>query len=734
MNLTTLVIVTGFLLAAGNLQTAHAAWGLCGPSLQLPERPPAEFDTDDPELTYVSADDADLVETGVSVLTGNVQILKDGRQLQADHVEYTLPERIIDASGNIGLWDESMYLSGDEAHLELDAEAATLDQADFILMAEHAHGHADRVVLSNRDLVTVYGGRYTTCNPDEVTWALEADGIELDRVSEMGTGKNVLVMFKGVPIFYSPYLSFPLTDRRKTGFLTPSYRVSGETGFEVTLPFYWNITPNQDATVAARGMTDRGVQLQSEYRYLMPFGEGKAGVEYIPHDTRFDGDRTAFSFDHEGRFAPHWRAELDIAWASDKTYFEDLGTTLEIASQRFLERRGQVKYQRNQFSFLARLQDYQTLDRTIAASRKPYKRLPQLVAKYTPPERNQQINTRVEAETVYFDRDDPSVTGLRYDLKPSISYPMRSTWSYVIPRATVQYTSYDLSGQAAGLSESPDRFLGYFSTDAGLFFERDFGYGGRNFTQTLEPRLFYLFVPHQGQDDLPDFDTAQRTFNFAQLFRENRFSGTDRVGDANQLTLALTSRLLADNGEEWLRSSIGQIVYFEDREVQLVPGTAVEDDGTSDLVGELSAKVFDNWRMTAGFQWDTDEGRTDRNTVRLRYQPGYDRVANLEYRFVREAVEQTDLSVRWPVNHNWDVVGRWNYSLPESKTLEAFGGVEYDSCCWATRFVVRRFLKSIDGDSDTGVFFQFELKGLAGIGDRADAFLRKSIPGYRNTF
>ena len=733
MNLKAFVLVTGLLLAAGNLQTVHA-WGLCGPSLQLPERPPAEFNTDDPELTHVSADDADLVETGVSVLTGNVQILKDGRQLQADHVEYTLPERIIDASGNIGLWDEGMYLSGDEAHLEIDAKAATLDQADFILMAEHAHGYADRVVLSNRDLVTVYSGRYTTCNPDEATWMLEADSIELDRVSELGTGKNVLVMFKGVPIFYSPYLSFPLTDRRKTGFLTPSYRVSGETGFEATLPFYWNIAPNQDATVAARGMTDRGVQLQGEYRYLAPFGQGEAGVEYIPHDTRFDGDRAAFSFDHEGLFAPHWRAELDIAWASDKTYFEDLGTTLEIASRRFLERSGQVQYQRNRFSFLARLQDYQTLDSTIAASRKPYKRLPQLVANYSPPERNRQFNTRIEAETVYFDRDDPSVTGLRYDVKPSVSYPMRNTWSYVIPRATVQYTGYDLSGQTAGLSESPDRFLGYFSTDAGLFFERDFGYGGRNFTQTLEPRLFYLFVPHQGQDDLPDFDTAQRTFSFAQLFRENRFSGTDRVGDANQLTLALTSRLLADNGEEWLRGSIGQIVYFEDREVQLVPGTAVEDDGTSDLVGELSAKVFDDWRMTAGFQWDTDEGRTDRNTVRLRYQPGYDRVANLEYRFVREAVEQTDFSVRWPVNHNWGVVGRWNYSLPESKTLEAFGGVEYDSCCWATRFVVRRFLNSIDGDSDTGVFFQFELTGLAGIGDEAEAFLRKSIPGYRNTF
>ena len=731
---TALALGTALMAIVFSANLTAGSFDLCGAGLLLPARPAAEANSRDPEFTHVSADDADLVEIGTSVLTGNVQILKGDRQLQADRVDITQPQRVLDAVGNVELWDENLFVSGDTAHVELDVDAATLDQGTFILLDEHAHGQAERVVLSSKDLVTVEEAIYTTCNPDAVAWTLEADEIELDRVTEFGKARNALVTFKGVPIFYSPYLTFPLTDTRKTGFLTPSYRYSGNTGFEFHLPYYWNIAPERDATLTARAMTDRGVQIQGQYRYLSHRGDGQLGVEYLPDDSQFGADRSAFSFQHEGTFAHGWTSGIDVDWVSDKAYFEELGTTLAIASRRFLERRADVKYSGNRWSVLARVQDYQTIDRTTAAGSRPYKRLPQLLYSYKALNTTRTFVPSLHAEAVYFDRNDPSITGFRYDLKPALSYPIRTPSAFIIPKATVQYTGYHLDGQPAGLSDNPDRLLPILSTDAGLFFERDFSFAGKNFVQTLEPRLYYLYVPFDDQDDLPDFDTGERTFSFAQLFRENRFSGADRVGDANQLTLAVSSRLLTTTGEEWLRGSIGQIYYFRDRDVQLRPTAAAQTDGTSDIVGELSAKVWDDWRVTAGMQWNVDESRTDRNTLRLRYQPAPHKVVNVEYRFVRDTVEQTDLSFRWPLNHNWGFVGRWNYSLPESRTLEAFGGVEYESCCWATRAVVRRFLRNTEGDFDNGIFLQFELKGLAGIGESAATFLRKSIPGYQNDF
>jgi len=357
-----------------------------------------------------------------------------------------------------------------------------------------------------------------------------------------------------------------------------------------------------------------------------------------------------------------------------------------------------------------------------------------LLFNYSALQRNRELVPSFRAEVVHFDRTDPSVTGIRYDLKPAISFPMRTASTFLVPKATLQYTGYNLDGQPAGLDDNPGRVLPILSADAGMFFERNLEFAGQDFVQTLEPRLYYLYVPFDNQNDIPDFDTGLRTFSFAQLFRENRFSGADRVGDANQLTMALSSRLLTSSGEEWLRASAGQIIYFRDRDVQLTPTTAKQTDTASDFVAELSAKVWDDWRVSAGVQWDIDDSRTDKKIVRMRYQPNPQRVINLEYRFVRETVEQTDASFRWPINHNWGVVGRWNYSLPEDRTLEVFGGVEYDSCCWATRAVVRRFLSNTDGDFDNAIFLQFELKGLAGVGESAAAFLRKSIPGYRNEF
>ncbi len=712
---------------------AGGDWALCGAGLQVPARPASEFEGADPEATHVSADRADLVQEGMSVLRGNVQIIHAKKQLQADTVTLTRPQQILDAEGNIRYWEDGVYASGANAHIDLEADQSSLEKSRFIMRDAHARGGADLITLSNRELALIDGAVFTTCDPANEEWVLRASHIELDRIEEWGSARNVVVRFKGVPIFYSPYMSFPLSKKRKTGFLTPGYRVSGETGFELQVPYYWNIAPNQDATFTARGMTRRGVMLQGEYRYLMERGFGQVGVEYLPHDAERGDDRAAISLQHDGSFAPGWNTDVDVDWVSDKNYFEELGTNLDISSISFLERRGDLSYAANRWWARGRVQDYQTVDQTIPGASRPYKRLPQLQLGWSNAGGNRRLNLRLGGEFVNFDRRD-SVTGTRLDLKPTISYPIRSASAFFVPRLSAEFTGYYLDSTPAGASDNPTRAIPTFSADTGLFLERDLSIGGRGYVQTIEPRIFYLFVPFDDQGDLPVFDTGEFTFNFAQLFREDRFSGVDRVADANQLTVALTSRLLsADDAEELFRVSLGQIRFFRDRRVRL-PGDARLTESGSDIVGEFAAKLYGDWRVSAGFQWNTNDSRTDRNTIRLRYQPDAQRVVNLEYRFVRDAVEQTDLSFRWPFGRSWGAVGRWNYAVPEGRTLEAFGGVEYESCCWAARAVVRRFLRNTQGDFDNAVFLQLELKGLAGIGRGAAAFLRRSIPGYRNTF
>jgi len=716
--------------------SARAAdFSLCGDLLQVPARPVMESPSQDPEAVDVAADDAELVEGGVSVLTGNVHVRRGASQLTADVVTYDQPSEIVTAEGTVRLWDEGLYASGDFARVDLGADEALLEDAGYIVPDGHARGSAGRIVVIRReDVVHIEDGTYTTCNPGDEAWRLEASRVELDKVTERGWARNVWVKFQGVPIFYSPVLTFPLTDKRKTGLLTPSFGISEETGAELTVPWYWNIAPNRDATFAVRGMTRRGALLAGEYRYLQDGGRGQIGAEFLPHDREFDDERWAFDYDHDGEYlSRRLRTEVDVSVVSDDDYLEDLGTDLHIASTRHLTQRADVRWVGRGWQLLGRVQGFQTVDDTIRSSRKPYERLPQIELRTTGAERNRRVNLDGYAEFVYFDRS-VGVTGSRLDVEPRVSFPVRSVSSFVVPTLKLRNTAYFLEDQAAGATSTPFRTVPTFTLDSGLFFERDWDLGGRTWIQTLEPRLYYLYVPFEEQDDQPVFDTGEFDFNFAQLFRDNRFSGTDRVGDANQVTVALTSRLLdRSSGDELFRASVGQIRFLRDREVTL-PGRPDRDRDASDIVAEVSATMVPGWSLRGGVQWDPDQARTDKSTVALRYSPDPGRVLNLSYRFVRDEVEQTDVSLRWPWSNRWATVGRWNWSIEGSRTLEALGGVEYESCCWAMRAVVRHYVNDVDADATTGFFLQLELKGLAGIGRSTGTFLERSIPGYKNQF
>ena len=727
------------LLAVCNLVHAAPLPG-CGTGFELPPRPDIEGKLAAGEVE-ISATEASLSATGESLLKGEVQLRRGALQLAADELTYNAETETAKATGDLKVWDSGVFITGSGGHLDLGTETTSVDGVRYLLSEAKAHGRADRMTLRSGEALLVDHASYSTCAPEDPTWVLHASSIELDRINEVGGAYNVWVEFESVPIFYAPHLTFPLGDKRKSGLLTPRARVSSSTGVEYTQPYYFNLAPNRDATVAARVMSDRGVQARGEYRYLESWGEGRVAGEFLPDDSRYDSSRAAVSFLHDGYFdeAKRWRASVNFGWVSDDDYLEDLGTNLALASRRYLEREAVVTYSASGWWAQTRLQDFQNLDDTLAASDRPYERLPQFVISTNLPERNRRFNFSGVAEAVHFDRSN-GTTGSRVDLRPSISFPIRSAGAYVIPRASLRLTQYSLDGQTAGQDSSPSRLIPTLSADSGLIFERPLDIGARRFTHTLEPRLNYLFVPYDEQDDIPVFDTGRSTFSYAQLFREDRFNGADRVGDANQISIGMTTRLLTPSGQERLQASIGQIRYFRDREVTL-PGRPAQTRDASDIIAEVGLNLDRQWRLLGGLHWDPAAKRTDKQVIGLRYQPEPHKVLNLSYRFLREesfsdepSIEQTDFSFGWPVNPKLSVVGRWNYALDVKTTLESFAGLEYENCCWAARAVVRRYLTNEQGKHDNGIFLQLELKGLAGVGSRTVDFIERNVPGYQNRF
>ena len=455
---------------------------------------------------------------------GNVNVARDNQRLAADELRYKPSNDRVVALGNVKLWQDGVFVGADRAELAAGEEEAELSGVTYRFVDAHAHGDARSVSLSGREILRARDATYSTCAPGDEDWVLRASRIKLDREANRGVARNVTIDFEGVPIFYSPWLSFPLSKERKSGFLFPSAGVSDSTGIEATVPYYFNIAPHLDATVAMRGMSDRGVQLQGEFRYLFDWGSGEIAGEILPRDSkRDDALRAGVSIDHRGWLTKRVFTDVNIDWVSDKSYFEELGTNLDIASRSYLEQRADATYFGEYFNVSTRVQDYVTLDRTIAAENRPYKRLPQVsfITKFK--RRNRALNFGLRGEVTNFERED-SVRGLRTTLEPSVDFPIRTAGYFVTPKAKLAFTQYALDG-AGDTDNNPSRAIPILSFDSGMFFDRQLNLGSSTFTQTLEPRLFYLYVPYDGQDELPLFDTGEYTFSFAQLFRDNRFSG-----------------------------------------------------------------------------------------------------------------------------------------------------------------------------------------------------------------
>lgn len=707
-------------------------FGLCKPVTEIaPSRPLLTPLLGDAVRLF--ADSAVVQEkSGQSTFTGGVLVQRGEQVLKAPIVTYDRNKDSIDANSEFTFWSNEFIMQGTK--LQLQKDRGTMGEASYWLLNRRARGYSEKIMMESKDKVTLENATYTTCDPRKEIWNLQANQVTLDKTTDTGTAYHVRIHFGGWPIAYVPYLSFPISDARKSGFLEPNIGSSDETGTEISLPYYFNLAPNYDATLTPRMMSRRGILFKTEFRYLTSHTEGKMEAEYLPHDQSFGDDRASVAFQHRGPLAPQWFSDINLNYVSDPRYFEELGNNISVSSITHLERRADITYLGQGWNLLSRIHTFQTLDRN--PTNRPYQRLPQLSLNTTLPEGNRQFNTQVRAEWVHFERDTNVVsgpTGNRLDLKTFLSYPWRTPGTFFIPKLSLRYTLYNLDHTEN--QETPDRLLFTFSTDSGLFFERDTQLLETPLLHTLEPRLFYRYTPYRNQMALPVFDTAKYNLSFGQLFREDSFNGPDRVDDSHQITLALTSRLLGtETGLEYLRASLGQAYYFRDRRVTL-PSEPQELDGSSSLIAEMATQITKNWTSAATWHWNPHKNMTEHTVLRTRYHPDEDRIINLSYRLRASILEQTDMSWYWPLGNRWKVLGRWNYSLPDQTTLETFGGLEYNSCCWAVRGIVRRYLNNIDGsDYLNGFFLQFELKGLGGVGKKAETFLEQRIPGYEDRF
>ena len=725
--------------------------------------------------------DADGHVTGL----GHVTAKQGERLMQSDSADYDLVNGTVRVPGKLEYEDPLIHLTGLDGHYS-STGGASFHQAQFELLQRDAHGSAQLVDLTPGGILRLQDVIFSTCPPTEEVWQIRAATLTLDSGEHTGVARDTSVDFKGVPILYLPWLSFPLDDERKTGFLFPSLGTNSRSGLYLEAPWYWNIAPQEDLLLTPTYYTRRGIDIGGDARYMTDDQRGELIWQFLPYDAQAAGEGLA---DHARSFVhltqttelpDDFRLNIDAANVGDPLYFQDFGTGPEGTSVAYLNRSAALSYRDQNWRLSARFQQYQTLDvieQLLDPTQRPYARLPQIVADsdfVTGPAGI--LHYGFDSEVVNFDRDI-GVTGWRIDLRPDATLHFEGPGYFVRPGVAYEFTQYSLDATAPGEDRNPRRSLPTASLDTGLLFDRPAGRDGRR-TLTLEPRVQYVYTPYRDQDQLPLFDTALPDLNLVELFRTNRFVGTDRIGDANQVSAALTSRLLdTASGQQFLSATLGQTYYFQPPRVQipLEPTTGLR----SDMVAEVALTAYKNWSVNLSEQWNPQSSASDRTIVELQFKPADDAVVNLAYRFQRDdpaeqqaqvqaialvygqfyasaiaqgltpaeaqaqamqltqayrlspnSLDQVEASTAWPILRNWSAYGRVVYALDQHQMLERFAGFEYRGCCWGIRILARRSLSSSTGRQDTGIFVQLELNGLASVGSEAGTFLGTAIRGY----
>ena len=657
---------------------------------------------------------------------GNAVLRQRDQSISAERLLYSQDTQDLEAQGSVVVEQGSDTMSGPYMTLNLDTNVGKMEQPTFYLAANSGRGSAEVMHIQDKQHYTLDNATYTTCSADNEDWLLKSKGLDIDRDRQVGTGHHVWVEFMGMPILYSPWMDFPLNKQRKSGFLAPVFGSTVKGGSELTLPYYLNIAPNRDATIAPRAMSKRGVLLNNEFRYLEPRYSGELHLDVLPDDRLAERSRVRVAARHAQSFGGGWSGHLDLNRVSDDAYFRDLAETVNATSQVNLLREGGLNYTAGWWNAAARIQRYQTLQDPAAPIAVPYARLPQL----TVSAQRQRYGADLVFTGEFVDFSHPTLLNARrLVLNPSVSYPLVSDPAfYITPKIALHGTHYAMGANNATALRDATRTLPILSLDGGVAFERDWSLFGNNYLHTLEPRAFYVYVPYRDQARLPNFDSAQAEFSFTQMFTENRFFGSDRVGDANHVTLAMTSRLLEqENGMERLKVTLGERFSFEEPKVNLV--TPAASTNRSDILLAVAGRVTDAWTLDGEAQFDPNQSHTQRYNFAARYRPEIGKIFNLGYRFQRNTLRLIDLSGQWPLSNRWHAVGRWNYSFHDNRLVEAIAGLEYNQSCWTLRFVAQHFAVG-EQQANTGFFVQLELNDLVKVGSNPLDLLRKSIPGY----
>ncbi|MGH1460623.1 MAG: LPS assembly protein LptD [Neptuniibacter sp.] len=679
---------------------------------------------------HLEAANSSTVLGGLTQLEGGVIIRQGSRRLSALTAELDQVTNKARLEGDVKLREPGILLLGDNAQVDTVTNEAIFSNAEYVLHKERLRGSADRLIHLKDGRLRLEHSKYTYCPPNSDAWGLEADSVVLNRDEGFGTAEDAVLRVGGIPVLYTPYFSFPIDDQRRSGFLYPSISHSEDSGADISLPYYFNISPNMDDTLTPHFISKRGLLLENEFRYMDDWSINQLSAAYLSDDELTNKDRWLIGINHRGKVGGKWQSLIDYASVSDSKYFEDLSTDLEVHRQDHLDQIAGISYAEENWSLSLLAHDYKTLDGIT-----PYQIMPRLTLAGAHSFENE-INFSYLAELTHFDRDLKGLTGSdrivgdRSHLRPSINYLWKQPWGYLKPELSIWSTSYSLDNQVAGQSSSPSITAPVLSLDSSLLFDRELNNGG---IQTLEPRVFALYVPDEDHSGTPVFDSSEYTFDYNHLFRSNRFSGKDRLGDSQQISLGLTSRFFSDSGYEVANVSLGQAFYFADRKVQLDNLTAAETSNYSDIATLATWYITPDFKTYLDTIFDQNNYDVNSSTIGFKYHSDLDHAVDFRYRFTDQLREQTDLSFIWPLHANWTTMGRVLYDIKGNETEEASLGLEYESCCWKLSFAGRHWLDGTESDGsnkyDLGLFIQFTLKGLGSFGSGNNSFLN-DIKGY----
>lgn len=687
--------------------------------------------------TQLQADEADMSEKNITRFSGNVVIQREGRRIEANKARYSHNDENFDASENVRFLTDGMEIEANKAKMNLKKNQGTLQQARYRTLPENASGTAEKITVDGPSRLIMDEATYTTCPPGNVAWQLRASEIALDKESRQGTATHVVIDFMGVPFMYFPYLRFPIGDERMSGMLLPSFSISDQRGTEISMPFYWNIAPDIDATITAHNMTRRGVMWENEFRYLNEQSQGQIELDYIEDDQVFGNNRRRLKWQHTGQAGGGWSTALNYHKVMDEGHFNDFSSAPGDAATTHLEQSATLNYNAPYWQFTSLIQDHQTL-----AGAQPYRKLPELKLASRLAEPDNRLNFNASSEWVRFDHADydnpasPKPITDRAHVQPSISFPLRNQAAFFIPKLTGYYTQYELKNyNNPEKDQTLYRDVTVASLDSGIFLERETQLGDIPLLQTLEPRLFYVYAPYRDQSKLPLFDSGQTPFSFDSLFQENRFTGIDRIGDSNRLTAALTTRFLHQkSGAELFSASIGRVYYYDKRRVGPA-GNIEEDTNNSDIVARLSASPAPNWSISSDIQQNRETGDTRYSTSRISYQRDKDHILTFGHRYREGELETRDLGLVWRFGPRWRFLAGNQYDIRNQRNLETIYGLNYDSCCWGLRIYKREHYNELNTSPnkyENTLFLVLELKGFADFGqqDSVDTRLKESIYGY----